>query len=78
MGIKAADRLGKELVDYIAREPQQNIPRMLEIGLALARLPDHKQKILELKRLYETNDVYRQAFLRLASGTCPQVRKRLM
>ncbi len=76
--VAAAERVGRDLLEYVAVNPEDNIPRIFDIGMALAREPRHKQMIASLRQLYQADPVYQEAIRRLLGSTSVRFRQRFL
>ena len=73
----ATDFAVKQAVGYLDRDPESNIPRLLDWSERYAKLDAHKQYVRQIREIWEEPDNnWRQLIMRTFTELAPQVRKK--
>ncbi len=64
-------------LDFIARDPENNLEKLISIGERLALNPDHKDIVAAVKRVLSEDTIWKDYTVKLLQNTTPRVRNRL-
>jgi MoaA/NifB/PqqE/SkfB family radical SAM enzyme len=73
-----AEQVIRQVLEYIDRDPEQNLPKIFNLAKILAGKKHHQQHAVTLAEGYDTNPVVRAYINRLFERTHPNVKRRLL
>lgn len=73
-----AERLLRQLIRYLGRDPRRKIMRLMTLGEKLAPMRDHREQIREARHVVARNPVMMTYVERLLAETDPRVQQRLL
>jgi len=72
------EQLVRQMLGYIDRNPEENLPKVLALAKKLAKREHHRRHALKIAEWYETNPAGRVYINRLFERTHPNVKRRLL
>ena len=73
-----AGQLLRRVLRYVGKNPERNLPRLIDLGERLALLERHKQQIRAVRQAVLGNPVLHAYVTRLLRGTHPNVQRHLL
>jgi len=67
-----------QILTYLARDPERNVMKLLDLGSRIARMPEHREQIEAAKASVRSNPVMREFARRLLVDVDPNVHRRLV
>ena len=62
----AAEQIIRQAINYLEKDPEKNLPKVLNLADKVARTDKHHEEIAAIRRSYQTNPALRQFVNRLA------------
>jgi len=73
-----AEEILSEVLSYAGKDPERNLPRLMNLAGKMAIMSAHKQQVSDLRRNLEENPAIRDYVHRLATQVDPNVQRHLL